>query len=78
MLNRLSTKDLLVWRHILPTSYDICSTDCGSAEDIDHLFITFKVFGNLWLAIFGWLGVSTTFHGNIQDHLMQYGGLGTE
>lgn len=75
MLNRLSLKDLLVRCHILELYDNICSADCGYAENIDHLFINCKVFCSLWLVILGWLDISTTLHGNILDNLLQFGNL---
>jgi len=34
------------------------------------------MFDSLWFMTSGWLGISTAFHGNIQDYLLQFGGLG--
>ena len=76
ILNQLPTKDLLVRPHILVLYDNICSVECGLAEDRDHLFIKCKVFGSIWFTISGWLGISIDFHGNIQDHLLQFYGLG--
>jgi len=61
-------------RHILVASSNFCSANCGTVEDRD--FINCIVFGKLWLAVSGWLGISTAFHENIPDHLFQFGGLG--
>jgi len=32
-------------------------------------------YGQLWNLISGWLSFSTVHHGNIFDHLLQFGGL---
>lgn len=75
MLNRLSLKDLLVRCHILALYDNIFSAHCGYAENRDHLFINCNVFCSLWLLILGWLDISTTLHGNIQNNLLQFGSL---
>jgi len=48
----------------------------GFSEDIDNPFVTCKVFGAPWLSISVWLSISIAFHENIQDHLLQFCGLG--
>lgn len=53
-----------------------CSVNCDCLEDRDHLFFKCDLFGRFWSLIFDWLGISMTFHGNLEDHLMQFGGLG--
>lgn len=74
--NRIPTKDNLFRRQI-SVKIDInFSADCGRVEDIDHLFINCDLFGRLWSLISSLLGISTSFHDNLQDHLMSFGGLG--
>jgi len=75
LLNKTPAKDNLLWRHIVHVTDVACSANCGSTEDIHHLFTSCGVFGRLRDLIAKWLGVSTAFYGNVQDHLTQFGAL---
>lgn len=61
--------------HILATFDVNCSADCGCFKDRDHLFTKCDLYSRLWSLISGWLVTSMTLHGNLQDHLLRFGGL---
>ena len=59
-LNRLATKLNMFRRNILDYNDSFCSPACGLVEDHDHFFFSCVFYGQLWLLISGWLGISTT------------------
>lgn len=75
-LNWLATKDFLCRWHILEETQSFCSTSCSEIEDKNHLFFKCDFYGNRWLLISGFLGVSTVLHGNLLVHSIQFGGFG--
>ena len=75
-LNRILTKANLLWRHILATFDVNCLSDCGCFKDRDNLFTKFDLYSKHCSLIYGWLGILTTLNGNLQDRLLQFGGLG--
>jgi len=65
-------------RNILGYLDTLCSAACSLVEDRDHLFFSCVGYGQLWLLTFGWLGISTTFHGSLLDHSIHFEGLGEQ
>ena len=76
LMNRLETKMNLFRRNILDYNNFFCSAACRFVEDQDHLFFSCAFYGQLWLLISGWLGISTTLHGSLFQHFLQFGGFG--
>jgi len=74
--DRLATKMNLFRRNILDYNDSFCSAACGLVENQDHLFFSCAFYGQLWLLISGWLGISTTLQGSLFEHFLQFGGLG--
>jgi len=75
-LYQIPTNDNLFRRHILAIVDMQCSSDYGCSDDRKHLFSYCNFFGQFWSQISGWLGFSTAHHGNLVDHLYQFGGVG--
>lgn len=46
--NLLLTKDNLARRRIITTEAQNCFGNCGSLEDMDHLFMRCDFYHNLW------------------------------
>jgi len=46
-----------------------------NGEDKDHLFVSCDFYGKL-LLVSNCIGFSSATHGNLQDHLVQFCGLG--
>lgn len=68
-----SKKDNLFRRHILAITDMQCSSDCGCSEDRKHLFFHRNFFSRLWSEISALLDFSMAHHGNLGDHLYQFG-----
>lgn len=75
-LTRVLTKDNFVRQHIIVLTNHNYSPDCGLLEDMEHLFVKCDFYDRLWSLVSGWLGLSTTTHGNLWIHLVQFGELG--
>lgn len=75
-LNRLAIKMNLFRRNILDYPNTLCMVVCSLVEDWDHFFFSCAIYGQLWLLTSGWLDISTTFHGSLLDHFIQFGCLG--
>jgi len=74
-INRLATKMIMFRRNILDYNDTFWSTACGLVGNQDHLFFSYVFYGQLWLLISGWLGISTTHQGSLFDYYFQFGGL---
>jgi hypothetical protein len=74
--NRLPTKDNLLTRGIIQEETAVCVGGCGVQESVDHLLITCSHFGQLWMQIRSWLGLSSVDTHCAQDHFHQFGHLG--
>jgi len=57
-------------------SDQICSEGCGLNQDMDHLFITFNFYGNIWKVVSSWLGFSMVDQRHFLDHFIQFISLG--
>ncbi|GAU20019.1 hypothetical protein TSUD_273540 [Trifolium subterraneum] len=75
-LNRLPTKDNLLRRGVIEVHQELCSTNCGKAEDAVHLFIQCDVYSQVWHLVLNWLGLSTALHVSLGGHTEQFAGLG--
>ncbi|GAU32903.1 hypothetical protein TSUD_152630 [Trifolium subterraneum] len=73
-LNRLPTKDNLLRRGIIEVHQELCSTNCGKAEDAVHLFIQCDVYSQVWHLVLNWLGLSTALHVSLGGHAEQFAG----
>ncbi|GAU39629.1 hypothetical protein TSUD_397170 [Trifolium subterraneum] len=73
---RLPTKDNLLRRGVIEVHQDLCSTNCGKAEDAVHLFLQCDVYSQVWHLVLNWLGFSTALHVSLGGHAEQFGGLG--
>jgi hypothetical protein len=63
-------------RNILDYNDSFISATCGLVEDLDHLFFSCAFYGQPWLLISGWLGISTTLQGSLFENVRQFGGFG--
>lgn len=68
-LTCIPTKDNLVQRGVLSQKGQICTGGCSRNEDIDHLFVTYEFYGNLWSMLSGVLRFSTAAHRNLIDQI---------
>ncbi|GAU47519.1 hypothetical protein TSUD_138910 [Trifolium subterraneum] len=75
-LNRLPTKDNLLRRGVIEVHQELCSTNCGKAEDVVHLFIQCDVYSQVWHLVLNWLGLSTALHVSLGGHAEQFAGVG--
>jgi len=57
--NCLPTKDNLITREIIQAKANVCVGGYEVQESTEHLFITCSHFGQLWMQIRSWLGVSS-------------------
>jgi len=71
-LNRLATKMNLFRGNILEYNDSFYSAACRLVEDQDHLFFSCAFYGQLWLLISGWLGISTTLQGLLFEHFLKF------
>jgi len=55
--NRLSTKDNLQHRGVIPLDAQSCVAGCGQNETAEHLIIHCPTFDSLWQLVKSWLGV---------------------
>lgn len=70
--NRWPTKDNLVRRGVLSFDNQLCVSECGQQETLDHLIIHCNVFGNLWKLIKSWIGVYSVDPLQVTDHFNQF------
>jgi len=69
--NHLPTTDNLIRIMILQPNSQLSSDGCGSTKDIDHLFLTYDFFGQIWYAIYNWLDLAPVKHALVKDYLIQ-------
>jgi len=50
----------------------LCVSECGQIETIDHLIIHRPVFGNLWQLVKSWIGVYSVDPYQVTDHFYQF------
>ena len=67
-MNKLSTKDSLLKRHILMDTNVSYSIGCDSVDDQDHLFFQCNFYGRFWYMISSWLGITFISQGELRDH----------
>jgi len=68
----LPTKTNLLNRSILSSEATICSTTCGQAETVSHLFLHCDMYAPLWQMVRFWLGVSGVDPQGLQAHFLQF------
>lgn len=70
--SRLPTKANLVAQGILAPDAQLCVVGCGVVETAQHLFVSCPIFGDLWLHVHHWVGVSGADPHDIVDHFSQF------
>jgi len=70
--NRLPTKANLMARGILAQVAQLCVSGCGEVETSQHLYASCPIFGELWLHVRHWIGVSGLDPYDIADHFLQF------
>lgn len=70
--NRLPTKANLLARGIVDSDAQLCVSGCGAVETAQHLFVSYPIFGELWLHVRHWVGVSGADPQDIADYFSQF------
>jgi hypothetical protein len=71
--NWLPSKTNLFLRGIISPETQLCVSGCGQQESETHLFLTCRLFGQLWQLVRNWLSVYSADPSNIVDHFYQFG-----
>lgn len=74
--HRLSIKDNLFKRTMIPTSTQSCVGGCGHMEDTVHLFLHCDWFRHIWIDVYDWLGVDMVIPYRISNQLSHISVLG--
>ena len=70
--NRLSTKDNLFMRGVLPHATQQCVTECSVNETTQHLFLSCLFFASLSGKIRSWLDIVTDESFGVSYHFYQF------
>lgn len=68
MNNETPTKDNLVHPGFGNLNSLLCVCDRGKEESTQHLFFDCSIFGDLWIGVLKWLGVSSAYPNNALQH----------
>jgi hypothetical protein len=63
-------------RGIIKAEANVCVSGCEVQELADHLFITCRHLGQLWMQIHSWFGISSVDTSSAQGHFHPFGHLG--
>jgi hypothetical protein len=73
--DRLPTKTNLinlVARGILSPYLHLCVTGCDRIKTTQHLFLSCRTFGSLWVLLRSWIGFSAVDAHSLWDHFVQF------
>lgn len=72
LLNRLPTKDNLIYRGIIPQTSGLCSNGCGQDESAYYLFVGCAFYGSYWAHNRRWLDILMADMLLIFEHFHQF------
>jgi len=73
--NQLPTKNNISRQGIIQAVANVYARGCALQEYVDHLFICWSYFGQLWLLLRNWLSFSSVDTFRVQHHFVQFGQL---
>lgn len=74
LIGKLQTKVDLARRNALPGGFNRSCVICtGADETSSHLFLNCAVTWQIWMRIYGWMGLQLAMPDQVDTHFMQHG-----